>query len=40
MGVFREQGVYGIDYYADGHHKCERIGLDSTSRKRSTASVR
>jgi hypothetical protein len=28
MGVFRKQGVFWIDYYADGHHKCERIGLD------------
>jgi len=28
MGVFRKQGVFWIDYYADGHHKRERIGLD------------
>ena len=28
MGVFREQGIFWIDYYADGHHQCERIGLD------------
>jgi hypothetical protein len=28
MDVFRKQGVFWIDYYADGHHKCERIGLD------------
>ena len=28
MGVFRKQGVFWIDYDADGHHTCERIGLD------------
>jgi hypothetical protein len=22
------KGFFGIDYYADGHHKCERIRLD------------
>jgi hypothetical protein len=28
MGVFRKQGVFWIDYDADGHHTCERIWLD------------
>jgi hypothetical protein len=25
MGVFRKQGVFWIDYYADGHHKPEGV---------------
>jgi integrase len=28
MGVFKKQGVYGIDYYVQGHRKRERIGPD------------
>jgi hypothetical protein len=28
MSVFKKQGVFGIDYYVDGHRKRERIGPD------------
>jgi hypothetical protein len=28
MSVFKKQGVYWIDYYANGHRKRERIGPD------------
>jgi hypothetical protein len=28
MGVFKKQGVYQIDYYANGHRKRECIGPD------------
>ena len=29
MAVFKQQGVYWIDYYVNGQRKRERIGLDN-----------
>jgi hypothetical protein len=35
MSVFGKQGVYGIDYYVNGHH--EPIGLNKRLKKEETA---